>query len=476
MRLTGWIAAALSLSARVILGQSAPVITSWTLTARTLDVGVDYAAGSLSGSSTITLRNTGHGAAVEVPLLLNRLMTVSRVTDARGAPVEFQQRFVLFSDDSTLQVNAISVTLLRPIAPGDSAVIVVHYGGHLTGYVETGSLYIQDHVDTAFTILREDAYAYPALGVPSRASNRAHGWPPFAFTARVTVPAGQVVAAGGIASPPEHHDSLSTFTYRSAAPSAFLNIAIARYHVLDRGGARIFYFPGDSTGAEMLARAVTGAIARYTAWYGPLGGTAQLTTIEIPDGWGSQGSLAGGIIQTAAAFGDRGELYQVYHELSHLWNVEDTDRPSPRWNEGLAMFLQSRMAAELDGWTGWDARLDHTAQRITRDCEPPAPCGTVPFAGYGKAELTDLSYSVGFAMFYALYRTLGADTFDRAYREFYQQHRRNGGSGAELEAAFHRASPKSDRIFKEWYDTTDWYQRLSRGESLGAIVASYGAP
>jgi hypothetical protein len=461
-----------ALAPRGVRAQGA-VATPLVLTGRSLDVRVDFEQGTVGGAETLVLVNSGKKPVSSVPLLLNRLMQVTGVSGATTKPISFRQSVVLFEDDSLLQVTAVTVTLPRPVAPGDSAAIAVHFGGHLTGYAETGSLYIQDHVDTAFTIIREDAYAYPVLGVPSRRLNRAHGYPAFAFSARITVPNGFVAATGGEQLPAEHHDSLVTWRYRSTLPSPTLNIAIARYRVIDRPGLRVFYFPADSAGAQMIDRAVAGAMTRFAAWFGPIGANAGLTVIEIPEGWGSQASLAGGIIQTADAFRDRAQLPQLYHELSHLWNVEDLDKPSPRWNEGLAMFLQYRMAAQLDGWSNWDARLDRSQQTVQRVCQGATPCATVPFADYGKRELTDLSYSAGFAMFDALYTTLGADQFDAAYRDFYQRYKTAGATGADLQAAFHRASPASDRIFSEWYLTTGWYARLSGGESLRQIVGGY---
>jgi hypothetical protein len=444
------------------------------VSARALDVRVDYARGSLLGTETLTLRNITEHPAARVPLLLNRLMTVSRVTEEKGAALRFTQDVVVFEDDSALQVNAVQVTLSNPVTPGDSVRLVIHYAGRLVGYVETGSLYIRDRVDSAFTIIRQDAFAFPALGVPSRAVNRAMGFDhPFAFTARVTVPRGQVVAAGGEALEPIRTDSLVTWVYRSVMPAPFLNIAIAPYRTLTRAGLRIFYFPEDSSGAGMVDTAVAGAMTQLAAWYGALEQGGRLTVIEIPEGWGSQASLAGGIIETADAFRDRAQLYQLYHELSHLWNVADRDQPSPRWNEGLAMFLQWRLAGALDRWSGWDARLDRLEQRLKNDCRPPAPCESVPFADYGKKELTGLSYSVGMAMFYALYQALGPDAFDRAYRSFFQKYKIAGGTTADLIAAFHSVSPAADRIFAEWLTTTRWYARLSAGESVKQIVRGY---
>src|SRR6185436_6780285 len=104
--------------------------------------------------------------------------------------------------------------------------------------------------------------------------------------------------------------------YRSTEPVPFLNITVAPYRILESDATHIFYFPNDSSGARMIERAVSGAMHTFAGWYGELQGKPRLTVMEIPEGFGSQASLAAGIIQTADAFRDRGQLRQVYHELS----------------------------------------------------------------------------------------------------------------------------------------------------------------
>jgi hypothetical protein len=452
-----------------------PADVPFVVTRLGLDLRVDYERGTVGGTATLLLRNVSHHPAAVVPLLLNRLMTVSRIESVAGADAPFEQRVALFQDDSARQVDAIVITPQRPVPPGDSLAIVVHYGGVLVGYTETGSLYIKDHVSRDFTIIREDAYAFPTLGVPSWTSNRAARREPFVFAARVTVPAGLVVAMGGERGERAERDSVVTWSYHSSEPVPFLNIVIAPYQLLESAGARIFYFTADSSGARTVEHAIAGAVERYTRWYGPLGREPQIVVMEIPEGFGSQASLVAGIIQTADAFRDRSQLRQLYHELSHVWNVPDLDRPSPRWNEGLAMYLQWRMAAELDGWTEWDAQLERTTQSLMRRCGLPVRCDSVPFASYGTADLTDRSYSVGMLMFYALSQVLGPDVFDRAYRGFFQQYRETGATTADLVAAFRRASPKSERILTDWLLTTRWYARLASGETVRQIVDDYKA-
>jgi hypothetical protein len=379
----------------------------------------------------------------------------------------------MFEDDSVTQVNAIEVRPAGGLPGGRSLTLRLRYGGVLVGYVETGSLYIQDHVSPEFTILREDAYAFPVLGRPSWSANATIPRESFAFQARIRVPRDQVVATGGELKAREPGDSLTTWSYQSVTAVPFLNIAIAPYRVLETPVARVYHFAEDSAGARLLGDAIAAALDRFARWYGPLGVSPRLTVMEIPQGFGSQASLEGGIIQTADAFRDRSELAQVYHELSHLWNVPDLERPSPRWNEGLAGFLQWRMAAELDGWNGWEGRFQRVRKSLLERCAAPAPCHRIPASRYGEAGLTDRSYQVGLLMFWALYQTLGAEGFDRAYRSFFQGHRETGARTSDLVNAFERESGRSAPIFADWLTTTRWYDRLAGDSTMSDLLARY---
>lgn len=469
-----WILGALATAtmAAPAASQDAPFV----LTHLGLELRLDYQRGTVAGTAVLGLRNGSDRPAAAIPLLLNRLMSVSRIGGAAGEIIPFRQDVAVFQDDSIRQVNAIVATLARPVAPGDSLRIVVQYGGILVGYTETGSLYIKDRVSRDFTILREDAYAFPVMALPSWKSRRAMVQQRFSFAATITVPAGLVVAMGGTPGGTVQRDSLVSWTYRSSEPVPFLNITIAPYRVHQSGRARVFSLPADSTGGRLVGQAVDSAVERFTRWFGALGARPHVVVMEIPEGFGSQADLAAGIIMTADAFRDRSQLRQLYHELSHLWNPPDLDRPSPRWNEGLASFLEWRMAAELDGWTGWDAQLERSVQSLMRRCATPPRCDERPLLAFGEAGLTGRSYSVGMLMFYALHELMGPDGFNRAYREFFQRYRTSGATTADLVAVFRRAEPRSDRVFNDWLLTTRWYGRLSAGDSLRRIVAGYRQP
>lgn len=455
--------------------QQAPGDVPFSMSRLSLDLRVDYGNRTVGGTATLLLRNASSRPAAVISLLLNRLMTVSRVTGLAGSDLPFTHDVVVFRDDPVRQVSNVLVTLPNPVAAGDSFTVTVHYGGVLTGYTETGSLYIRDQVNREFTIIREDAYAFPTPGVPSLRANRAALREPFAFSARVTVPSDLVVAMGGSRGERLVRDSLVTWSYHSTSPVPFLNITIAPYRLLEAAGARIFHFPSDSAGASMMRDGVVGALQLLERWYGPLAAVPDLAVMEIPEGFGSQASLRAGVILTADAFRDRAQLRQLYHELSHLWNAPDAERPSPRWNEGLATFLQWRMAAELDGWSDWDARVNASAESLMRRCAQMA-CDSVAFADYGKAGRTDLSYSVGFLMFYALHGLLGAEAFDRTYRDYFQRNRERGATAAELARIFRAADPRSEQVLSDWFFTTRWISRLRAGETVAQMIEAYRRP
>ena len=374
---------------------AAPVRAQTALSHLDLDLRVQYERRTVGGVAELTLRNAGQGQIREVTLLLNRLMRVRDIRrDGQRVP-GFTQGVVAFTDDSARKVNEVRVPLRSPLVPGDSVTLRVSYAGVLAGYAETGTTYIKDHVDRSFTIIREDAYAFPVVGQASWAAFRAQPRRDFTFVAKVRVPVGQVVAASGIAERPARAGGDVIWSYRSNAPVPFLNITIAPYGVMQGPGARVFHFEEDSLGARRVVRAVTDARRLLTEWYGTLVDTTSLAIMEIPRGFGSQASLSGGIIQTQDAFRDPAELRQLYHELSHLWNAVDVDVAPPRWNEGLATFLQYRISEALDGWTDWTGVTDQVDARIRRRCGADAVCDSVALSDFGRRGITDLSYSVG---------------------------------------------------------------------------------
>jgi hypothetical protein len=444
------------------------------LTGLKLEVGVDYETGRIDGTATLTVHNTSSASLPRVPLVLNRLMAVSGVRDGSGRDLAFGQRVVVYDDVPRFQVNAIQVDLAEPLLPGQSTRLAVGYDGQLVGYTEVGMRYTKDHVSRDFTILREDVLAFPVVGVPSMRASRAAPRGEFDYEVVATVPEDLVVATGGELVGRTVHAGLATWHYRSRDPAPFVAVAIAPYRIAEADGVRIFHFADDADGAAMVLEASRRAAARYGEIFGPLDRPMVLNVMQVPEDWGSQASLGGGILQEAGAFRDRTRLVEVYHELSHLWNARDLDAPSPRWNEGLAMFLQGRLARELDGWGGEAAALQRTAQQLVARCGPDRPCSRIPMRKYGNERMTDLSYSVGRLMFAALYYALGDAAFDRALRQHFQAHQSAGTRTDDLVRAFVDVGGSSARrIFDDWLESTAWVDHLREASSLDAVFDAY---
>lgn len=452
--------------------ESGPVVPYMTRLG--LDVRIDYDSGRLAGTATLTLRNPNPTPIARIPLLLNRLMRADGARDGDGRVLALSQDVVVFEDMDKYQVNAVEIELAEPLRAGQSVEIAIDYAGHLVGYAETGMLYVRDHVARDFTILREEAFAFPVVGVPSSRANRAVPREPWHFDVSVTVPEGLVVALGGERMPTVARDGLVTWRYRSREPAQWVNIAVAPYAVAERGDLRVFHFPGDEEGARLVLSAIERAAERFDRIFGPLDKPLALTVAQIPEGWGSQASLASGIILEAPVFRDRSMLDGIYHELSHLWNAPDTEAHGPRWNEGLAMFLQGRMGRELDGLADEAASYDRAAARLVEQCTPDQPCGRVPMRAYGEARMTDYSYRVGRLMFAALHHALGEETFDRALRTHFQAHKASGGGTDDLVRAFVEVGgAPARRIFDDWLDSTAWVEKLREAGSAQALFDDY---
>jgi aminopeptidase N len=349
----------------------------------------------------------------------------------------------------------------------------IDYAGNLVGYTEIGWLYVRDRIDTAFTIIREDALAFPAIGGQSFAAWRQMPPRSFTYDVSVRVPRNLVVAAGGTETRRTHNDGTATWRYVTRTPAPFVNIAVAPFDTLITDGVRLSYFKGDSIGAQRVMASAQAALRLLREWFGPLRGTPNLTITEIPDGWGSQADLTAGIIQTAAAFRNPGQLGELYHELAHLWNVPDVDSPSPRWNEGYATFMQDLLREHVDGWTGRKEAQSHAIAAMNRAIAADSSLRAIPMADYGRRDMTGRSYRVGALMFATLYELLGAADFNRVIGGYYRQFEQGGNTRAFVDFVSATTQRDLSRFFDDWVFTTRWVHALARTTSVVELASQY---
>lgn len=439
-----------------------------------LTVDVDYDRQWLDGRAILTVENWADGPAAEVPILVGRLMRVEAVEGPDGGALRVRQEITVFQDWTLRQVNAARVSLPAPVPPGDSVRLTVHYSGHLVGATETGMLYVRDHIDPAFTVLRSEAYAFPQVGTPSLAAVRSVPSRSFDFVARVTVPDTLVVATGGETIDRVAAQGRATYLVRSRRPVPFLNLTVAPYTIFEHGGVRVYVLPADTAHGQELLATIDRALAWFRARFGELTRAPEFSLMEIPDGWGSQADLDAGIMMEASALREVESRPRLYHEISHFWNAPDAEAPSPRWNEGLAVYLQDRVAADLDG-ADLAAARGARARSLCHRAAQDAAVRTTPLADYGARRMTDWSYSVGALLFVVLDGVMGTESLDTAYRAVYQGAKDRTISLEELEATLTRADPRARAVFEDWVHTTRWHAKLCGGDrtALEAVVASY---
>jgi hypothetical protein len=438
-----------------------------------LAITADLASQRIDGTARIRLRNENKVPVDEASFLLYRLLRVGDVRDAAGRTMRFDQSVVTFEDFTKLQANHLRVPLVPALAPGQETVVEIQYEGHVLGYAETGMAYIRDRVDTAYTLLRDDSYAYPLAGYPSVGVRRRAGLPVFDYTARVTVPSSHTVANGGRLIERIGNGPTTTFVYGSVKPSWRMDFAIAPFGTVRRGRLAVFHLPSDSAGALRVMIAMERTLALFTRWFGPLEGDSPFSVIEIPDGWGSQADVTS-ILQAAAAFRDPKREGELYHEISHLWNVPDDAGPSSRWNEGLATFLEDVATDSLNGRATTDSVAIRYARWLRGRLEADSALRTVPPAAYGANNMTDWSYSVGSLMFFNLYRLVGHETFGRIVGGYYRKYARTGASTAD----FVRFAKQQSRVdltafFDEWLYSTRWTGVVLSAQSARDLYQRY---
>jgi len=180
------------------------------------------------------------------------------------------------------------------------------------------------------------------------------------------------------------------------------------------------------------------------------------------------------VLQTAAAFNDPSRHLEVYHETAHLWHVTGK-APAPRWEEGLATYLQLLLAERLDDRSVLEKRLSDIEQRYRRTLEDDRTLATVAMADYGRDRMTGHAYRVGALMFYALHRLVGDDQFGEivgGYRRDFADG--DGSSEAFAEHANRITTVDLDIFFDYWLFGAGWAEALMRGRTVDDFIRSYG--
>jgi aminopeptidase N len=430
----------------------------------------------LQGHARITLENRGGAGLSEVSLLLYRLLDVDSVSGPDGKALPFHQAVVKFSDAASMQVNAANVRLPAPLPPDGRYTFMVKFSGQVYGYAEVMS-YVHDSVNEDYTLLRPDALAYPIVTTPSFASMIESERFPFTYTLAVEVPSAYVVASGGTLVEKREVKSITTFSFRSRGPTTRVDIAVAKFTILQNEPAHlsVYVLPADEEGGQHMLKAMEQVIDFYTKEFGPAAGGSGYTAIEIPDGFGSQASNFY-FLQSAAAFRDASRLHEMYHEVGHSWNaVAKPGVDRARWfDEAFASYFEALALRHFDGEKAFSERMEGYRERFRKNVQKDARAVETPISDYGKYELGDNSYTKGAWSLYVLHTLVGDADFRQIIRGLLTAH-------ADTPVDFHDFALLAEQVskrdlkvyFDEWIYGTESSKLLLGNSSIEEMTARY---
>lgn len=450
------------------------LMAQWEPTRYEMGIEIRYEENELVAGCMLTVRNTSDVPQETLPLRLYKLLEVNEVLDDVGQAIPFSQEVASIREVAPWQVNAVRVTLPEAVMPGEETRVWISYSGTLAGYTEIMG-YVRDRIDPSFTIIREDAMAYPGVGEPSLESIMGAMFHAYDYRVTLQVPEHLVVANGGDLVEKTTGGGVTAYTYENIRPAWRMDFAVAPYRVMETEGFRVFYFPSDEEGAESVMQSALSALGQYAEWFGPLKGFEQFSLIQIPEGYGSQADVTS-ILQTADAFRpEQSARTALYHELAHLWHPRENETFSCRWNEGHATFLQYLVAERMDGEVGLLNRASSSsAARFAGNCEPDSTCAATPFIRYGEKRMTSHSYTKGMVLFHVLYELIGEEAFMELFRENYRRYAESGQTTEDLIALILEVPhPAMPRFVQEWFIGLESNGYLFAGKSVDEIVAIY---
>ena len=407
----------------------------------------------ISVHATLSIRNDTRVPRDTLPFLLYRLLVVQQVTDSEGHPVDFTQDVIQLTDQHSMQARKIIVHLPRILNPGDSMNIAIDYSGYVFGYPEVMA-YVHDRIDDTYSLLRPDAISYPVVADGSFADLLAAYNNRFTYDLSATVPRGYLVACGGHLVSRRENAASATFEYRSQIATWRIDVAVAKFAVLNDYGKRIlvYYLPGDSSGARRILAASNDVVNLYSTMFGRPKRYEGYTIIEIPDGWGSQ---AGDFyfLQTSAAFKDSTSIGEVYHEIGHSWNVAPADsiRRCRYFDEAFASFFEPLAIRAFQGDAAFNRRMAKDREIFVRSAREDTEACTTPIAMYWKNELGRYSYTKGAWSLYVLFTVVGEKTFDAIVQSLLTEFQGRTISFEQYQSLCERIAKRNlSKYFNEW--------------------------
>ena len=290
----------------------------------------------------------------------------------------------------------------------------------------------------------------------------------------ITVPDDVVVASGMVFSDRQSKDGFTTWQYHSRDPNTQIILPMGPYEVIEIAAVRIYFFSEDKEGAQRVATGIRDAMTLFEGWFGALVEDSSFAIAQIPEWYGSQ-ALRPTVILDARAFRSPTSMPELYHEISHFWNVRDPALTASRWEEGLAMYLQEVVQWEFDedaedlGST-WSSAF----QGLKRELDEHPEYRGVPLIQAGERNLTSvLSYRGGQLMFALLDHHLGRERLLNVLGAFYQAYAVSGATSAEFAEFVVLQAQSAKRIIDEWFLGSAYSDLVLSEPDFDALVLRY---
>jgi aminopeptidase N len=423
----------------------------------------------------ITITNNTSQPISEIPLLLYRLLDVREVKDESGSSLKFTQNVQKFKEDSTWQANYVQVELVNPLPPDGSTLVWIKYGGSIFGYSEVMQ-YVHDKIDENYSLLRPDALAYPMLSTPSIPIFLASFQSQFTFDIIATVPSGYVVACGGRLTDSTTDGPFTTFTFESKGPVQRMDIAIAKFKYLkdEINNISVYYLLEDEPGAINVLSEMKRVTELYLSLFGMVKNFHGYSAIEIPEGWGSQADVYS-FLQSASAFKNR-NISEVYHEISHTWNVKAKPEVERcRWfDEAFAMYFEALAVQAFEGDTAFANHMDRLRGAWLQRAEKDKKNFDTPIADYGREGLGQNSYTKGAWSLYVLNQLVGNEAFKRIIRTLMREFANKPADFKDFQSIAEKITQKDlSKYFDEWFYSSESSKLLAEKMSVMDIAKRY---
>jgi len=369
----------------------------------TIDAEVQPATQALIATAEVRfvpLDNNTSSAAFE----LNNALTVSRVTDGKGNPINATRN----QQDFTVRLG-----FDQPLPKGQPATLKFAYEGRLSGSEDSpvyGIKFAAIHPDYAFLL-------YPARWFPIS------GYSTDRFTAdlRITVPSGFQVLGSGI----DTHQAAGAkvvYSFHFDHPSFPGSIAVARdpgAKVSSEGVTSTLYFRSDEKGmAQQYGEQIGQMMTYFTGEFG-LPPYANLTVVETENGAPNGYAAPGLIFLNPHAIGKQVGVKLLANQIARQWwevLVSPTTRNHLWLTNGLAAYAELLWTEHTAGPGAVESQFrDDAVEALTVDNVPIIQAARME--DYSP-ELWALTGSKGAAVLHMFRFVVGDQNFMQTLKEF----------------------------------------------------------